>query len=146
MNQKLALAVSSLALVLLSACSTTPSAPAADANAPAVNKGGQLVSATGDKLFTYSKDAAGKSNCVRDCLKPFRPMFSAPDDKAVGDFATIERPDGMSQWTYKGSPLYLCPVPTVAKGAPEKAVKAAAKKAADCAKGASNPNWVAAKP
>lgn len=144
MKQKLALAASSLALIMLAACSSTPSAPAA--NLPAMDKGGELVSAAGDKLFTYKKDTAGKSNCVRDCLKPFLPMFSTPDDKAVGDFATIERPDGMSQWAYKGAPLYLCPVPTVAKGAPAKIAKMAEKKAAACEKGMKNPDWVAAKP
>ncbi len=142
MKQTLTLAVSSLAFLVLAACSSAPTQPAADL--PAVAKGGELVSPGGDKLFVYGKDAAGQSNCVRDCLKVFRPMFSAPDDKPVGHFATIDRPDGMSQWTYKGAPLYVCPVPSVAKDAPEKMAKAAAKKAEDCAKAAQG-DWSPAK-
>lgn len=143
MKQKLALAVPVLTMILLSACSTTPDIPTAAL--PALEKGDHLVSHTGDKLFVYKKDAAGQSNCVRDCLKVFRPMFSTPDDKASGHFATIDRPDGMSQWTYKGAPLYICPVPTVAKDAPAKLVQAAARKAEACAKAAGG-DWVAAKP
>lgn len=143
MKQKLALAVPVLTMILLSACSTTPEIPTAAL--PALEKGDHLVSHAGDRLFVYRKDASGQSNCVRDCLKVFRPMFSAPDDRAVGNFTRIERPDGMSQWAYKGAPLYVCPVPDVASDAPAKIAQAAARKAEACAKAAGG-DWVAAKP
>lgn len=132
MQKKFALSVSMLALAMLAACSSTPTTPAAAA--PAMAKGEQLIAPTGEPLFINKKDAAGKSNCVRDCLKVFRPLFSSPDDKAVGQFATLERPDGMSQWAYKGAPLYVCPT------------KAGdTKKAEACAKAATG-DWIAAKP
>ncbi|MBS1207839.1 MAG: ATP-binding protein [Proteobacteria bacterium] len=133
MKRQIAFAASSLVIVLITACSSVPSAPTA--NSPAQAKAGVLVTPEGEKLYVFKKDPAGKSSCVRDCLKPYRPLFSTPDDKSVGDYTSIERPDGMSQWAYKGKALYTCPVSKVPAGAPEKVVKAAEKKAADCAKG-----------
>lgn len=142
MKQAVGIAASVLFLAALAACSTTPNAPAAsDAKAgPAVAVAGTLKTANGDMLYFYKKDTANASTCVRDCLKVFRPLFSTPDDKKAGDFSVIERTDGMSQWSYKGKPLYLCPIPTTGKAA-----KAADKKRADCAKGLQG-DWEIAKP
>ncbi|GAB2896243.1 hypothetical protein GCM10027046_27080 [Uliginosibacterium flavum] len=143
MKHQIGFAASSLALVLLAACSTAPSAPAA--SLPAMAKGSTLVSTEGNALYVFKKDVVGKSACVRDCLKFYQPLFAKPDDKAVGDYAIFERPDGMSQWAYKGQGLYSCTVPALKKDASKKDVEAAQKKADGCAKGLTS-DWVAAKP
>ncbi|MDP5240265.1 hypothetical protein Q9Q94_12050 [Uliginosibacterium sp. 31-16] len=136
-------AASFLCLAVLAACSSAPSIPAS--SAPVVIKGDALVTNSGDITYLYKKDAANKSACVRDCLKVFSPLFAAPEDRTGGDYQIIEREDGMSQWTYKGKPLYTCPVPALTKDAKPAQVKAAAKKKEDCAKGLAS-DWIAAKP
>ncbi len=53
-------------------------------------------------LYAYS----GKSPDDRKVTKGFRPFPAAMADRALGDFAIRNRPDGSRQWVYLGQPLF----------------------------------------
>jgi len=71
--------------------------------------GSYLTDAKGMTLYTFKKDAAGKSACAGECVVKwpiyFREKVGA-DPKLAADFGTITREDGQKQTTYKGMPLY----------------------------------------
>ncbi|MEC5400190.1 COG4315 family predicted lipoprotein [Uliginosibacterium sp. H1] len=100
-NSKLHLALA-CAVLALSACSTM-SGPAA----PAATRDGVLANDKGMTLYTYDKDAGGKSVCNGQCAINWPPLMAKADDKATGDWTVITRDDGSKQWAYKGKPLYL---------------------------------------
>lgn len=60
----------------------------------------------GMTLYTFKKDAMGKSNCYDDCAKKWPPFMADASAKAEGDYSVVERKDGMKQWALKGMPLY----------------------------------------
>lgn len=60
----------------------------------------------GMTLYTYAKDAPGKSNCTGDCTKDNPPFIAAANAKASGQWSLIKRDDGAKQWAHKGDPLY----------------------------------------
>ena len=65
-----------------------------------------LTDPKGMTLYTYDKDAAGKSTCVDQCAVNWPPAMAMPTDKPVGDLTIIKRPDGTLQWADEGKPLY----------------------------------------
>jgi predicted lipoprotein with Yx(FWY)xxD motif len=65
-----------------------------------------LADAKGMTLYTFEKDAAGKSACSGNCAKNWPPLAAAADAKPMGDWTIITRDDGSRQWAYKGKPLY----------------------------------------
>ena len=67
---------------------------------------GTLTDAKGMTLYTFDKDAAGKSACNGPCATNWPPLIAGADAKASGDWTTITRDDGTRQWAYKGKPLY----------------------------------------
>ena len=69
--------------------------------------GGMLVNTSGMTLYTFDKDAAGKSMCNGPCASLWPPAMAAADAKPEGDFTMITRDDGSKQWAYKGKPVYL---------------------------------------
>ncbi len=80
----------------------------AGAHAQAVKtQDGVLVNSAGMTLYTFDKDAGGKSACNDQCAKIWPPVTAAADAKASGDLTIITRDDGSKQWAYKGKPLYL---------------------------------------
>jgi predicted lipoprotein with Yx(FWY)xxD motif len=66
-----------------------------------------LADAKGMTLYTFAKDAEGKSACSGGCAKNWPPLAAAADAKAMGDWTVVTRDDGSKQWAYKGKPLYL---------------------------------------
>ena len=70
------------------------------------SSGPALVDAQGMTLYTFDKDADGKSNCSGGCASNWPPAEAAASDAASGDFSIIKREDGSSQWAHKGKPLY----------------------------------------
>lgn len=82
----------------------------AQAMAPAkvadTSKGKALVDAKGMTLYTFDRDAAGKSNCTGQCAQNWPPLMAAANANASGDWSMISREDGSKQWAYKGKPLY----------------------------------------
>jgi predicted lipoprotein with Yx(FWY)xxD motif len=72
--------------------------------------GGYLTDAKGMSLYTFKKDAPGKSACAGDCIAKWPVFYTKKvvvskklDEK---DFSVITRGDGIKQTTYKGRPLY----------------------------------------
>ena len=69
-------------------------------------KGKVLTDAKGMTLYTFDKDAGGKSACNGPCAGNWPPLMAAAGAKAEGSYTVIKRDDGSMQWAYKGKPLY----------------------------------------
>ena len=69
-------------------------------------KGKTFVDSKGMTLYTFDKDAAGKSACNGPCAENWPPLMAAADAKAAGDMTVVVRDDGKKMWAYKGKPLY----------------------------------------
>jgi predicted lipoprotein with Yx(FWY)xxD motif len=72
--------------------------------------GNYLTDGNGNTLYYYTKDSPEQSACTGNCIANW-PVFAAssivvPSALKPSDFATITRPDGKPQVTYKGYPLY----------------------------------------
>ena len=72
----------------------------------AMEKNGMLVDHAGMTLYTFDKDAGGKSMCNGDCAKNWPPLTAKASEKADGEWTQIKRDDGTMQWAYDGKPLY----------------------------------------
>lgn len=68
---------------------------------------GMMASKEGKTLYTFDKDAAGKSNCNGGCATAWPAFTVANPALADADFSVIQRDDGASQWAFKGKPLYF---------------------------------------
>ncbi len=79
---------------------------AAQAN-PTIASNGVLASKDGKTLYTFTKDAAGKSNCSGGCATAWPPFIVANPALAGGEFSIVMRDDGAQQWAFKGQPLYF---------------------------------------
>ncbi|MCO6055942.1 hypothetical protein NG726_04575 [Pseudomonas sp. MOB-449] len=73
---------------------------------PAMEKDGMLVDAKGMTLYTYDKDAGGKSACNGQCAQNWPPLMAEAGAKAEGEWSVITRDDGSMQWAYEKKPLY----------------------------------------
>jgi predicted lipoprotein with Yx(FWY)xxD motif len=69
-------------------------------------KGKTFVDAKGMTLYTFDKDAAGKSMCNGPCAENWPPLAAADDAKPTADMTIVVRDDGKKMWAYKGKPLY----------------------------------------
>ena len=74
---------------------------------PVHRDGGVFVDEKGMTLYTYDRDAKGKSACNAQCAANWPPLLAAAGAKPAGDYTIVVRDDGRSQWAYKGKPLYL---------------------------------------
>lgn len=90
-----------LVLALLASASL-----AAYAAAPAMVSKGMLTGSNGMTLYTFDKDAGGKSTCNGPCAANWPPLMAMDGDTASGDYSIITRDDGKKQWALKGKPLY----------------------------------------
>ncbi|POA65986.1 hypothetical protein [Pseudomonas sp. GW531-T4] len=90
--------------LLLSAALALPGL--AFAAEPAMVKDGMFVDLKGMTLYTFAKDADGKSMCNDKCAANWPPLMAASGDKAMGEWTVIKRDDGSMQWAYDGKPLY----------------------------------------
>ncbi|MEN5310766.1 hypothetical protein [Pseudomonas koreensis] len=95
--------VSFKALLMAAALTLPGFAMAAE---PAMMKDGMMVDHKGMTVYTFDKDAGGKSMCNGDCAKNWPPMMAPADAKAEGKWTVIKRDDGMMQYAYDGKPLY----------------------------------------
>ena len=64
------------------------------AASPAVVGDGVLTGSNGMTLYTFDKDADGKSMCNGPCATNWPPLYATDSDKASGDFGIITRDDG----------------------------------------------------
>jgi predicted lipoprotein with Yx(FWY)xxD motif len=69
-------------------------------------KGKVLTDTKGMTLYTFDKDAGGKSACNGPCATNWPPLMAAADAKPAANYTVIVRDDGGKQWAYKGKPLY----------------------------------------
>jgi len=72
----------------------------------AMEKDGMWVNHAGMTLYTFDKDAGGKSMCNGDCATNWPPLMVKDGEKAEGKWTQIKRDDGTMQWAYDGKPLY----------------------------------------
>ena len=93
-------------LAVLSFAAASLLAAPAMAQAPAKAMDGVLVNAAGMTLYTFDKDAGGKSACNGPCAANWPPLMAGADAKASGDWTIVTRDDGGKQWAYKGKPVY----------------------------------------
>jgi len=96
------LALALIVSATLAACSATGSRPAT----PAMVSSGVLTGSNGMTLYTFDKDAGGKSMCNGPCATNWPPLNAMDGDMASGDYTIIVRDDGKKQWALKGKPLY----------------------------------------
>jgi predicted lipoprotein with Yx(FWY)xxD motif len=69
-------------------------------------KGKVLTDAKGMTLYTFDKDAGGKSACNGPCAGNWPPLTASADAKPATGYTILARDDGSKQWAYKGKPLY----------------------------------------
>jgi predicted lipoprotein with Yx(FWY)xxD motif len=73
---------------------------------PAKMTGGVMTDGAGMTLYSFDKDAGGKSSCNGPCAANWPPLVATGDAKASGDWSIVARDDGSKQWAFKGKPLY----------------------------------------
>ncbi len=87
-----------------------PAQPANTVQVQTANGVSYLTDGAGTTLYYFTLDVDGRSRCVGGCLSKWPPFNAAsitvPSTLSAGDFGTIQRPDGSSQTTYRGWPLY----------------------------------------
>lgn len=93
-------AVAALTLILTTAASAQA---LKTADTP---KGKTFVDAKGMTLYTFDKDAGGKSMCNGPCAENWPALAAADDAKPTADMTVVVRDDGKKMWAYKGKPLY----------------------------------------
>jgi predicted lipoprotein with Yx(FWY)xxD motif len=99
---------------LLAACASHPiqqsQANNPPSHAPAMmmqtTAGSVMTTPTGMTLYTFDKDAVGKSNCNGECAQYWPPLIANPGSIPAGYMTLITRDDGQMQWAAHGSPLY----------------------------------------
>jgi len=94
----------SIKALLMAAALTLPGL--AFAAEPAMEKDGMLTDHNGMVLYTFAKDADGKSMCNDKCAANWPPLMAEANDKSMGKWSVITRDDGTKQWAYHGKPLY----------------------------------------
>jgi predicted lipoprotein with Yx(FWY)xxD motif len=75
----------------------------------ATGPGQGLVDAHGRSLYVFDgRVEHGKAICATGhCGPEWRPLPAGQLANPIGDFTIVAREDGVSQWAYKGRPLYL---------------------------------------
>jgi predicted lipoprotein with Yx(FWY)xxD motif len=94
-------ALAALTLMLASSAASAQMLKTAD-----TAKGKTFVDAKGMTLYTFDKDAGGKSACNGPCAENWPPLFAVDDAKPSADMTIVVREDGKKMWAYKGKPLY----------------------------------------
>ncbi|WP_398465068.1 hypothetical protein [Tardiphaga sp.] len=94
-------AVAALAVLFTASAASAQALKTAD-----TDKGKVFVDAKGMTLYTFDKDAGGKSACNGPCAENWPPLFAADSDKPTADMTIVVRDDGKKMWAYKGKPLY----------------------------------------
>ena len=80
---------------------------AGEATAPSLHKT-VLTNTKGLTLYSLSVEKNGKFICTGSCLKSWPPLLVTAGTKPKGPVAlsTIKRPEGKTQVTFKGMPVY----------------------------------------
>jgi predicted lipoprotein with Yx(FWY)xxD motif len=94
-------AIAALTIILASSAASAQMLKTAD-----TPKGKTFVDGKGMTLYTFDKDAGGKSMCNGPCAENWPPLMAADEAKATPDMTIVVRDDGKKMWAYKGKPLY----------------------------------------
>jgi predicted lipoprotein with Yx(FWY)xxD motif len=94
-------AVAALTFILASSAASAQMLKTAD-----TPKGKTFVDTKGMTLYTFDKDAGGKSMCNGPCAENWPPLMAADGAKPSADMTIVVRDDGKKMWAYKGKPLY----------------------------------------
>jgi predicted lipoprotein with Yx(FWY)xxD motif len=94
-------AIAALTFILASSAASAQMLKTAD-----TPKGKTFVDAKGMTLYTFDKDAGGKSMCNGPCAENWPALMAADDAKPTADMTIVVRDDGKKMWAYKGKPLY----------------------------------------
>lgn len=97
----LALFTAAISLTAISAASAAP-----PTKTGTTTKGPALTDAKGMSLYTFDKDADGKSACNGPCAANWPALKAEASDTASDGYTVITRDDGSRQWAHKGKPLY----------------------------------------
>jgi predicted lipoprotein with Yx(FWY)xxD motif len=100
------LPIRSLLVVALSFAAMSAATAAPPTKTATTAKGPALTDAKGMSLYTFDKDAAGKSACNGPCAANWPALKAEAGDSASGNYTIIARDDGSKQWAYKDKPLY----------------------------------------
>src|ERR1700688_1107614 len=92
-------AVAAAALIAASSLAFAQMAPAKPGDTA---KGKALVDGKGMTLYTFDKDAGGKSMCNGPCAENWPPLMAADGAKPTADMTIVVRDDGKRVWAYKG--------------------------------------------
>jgi predicted lipoprotein with Yx(FWY)xxD motif len=104
---KSAITITTMVVVFLVAGCATPTIATGDLGKTHETAVGRvLVDSKGMTLYTYDKDAPGKSNCTGMCAVFWPPAEAAPGATASGNFTLVDRGKGSRQWAYKRMLLY----------------------------------------
>ncbi|HEX9531223.1 MAG TPA: hypothetical protein VGA58_00395 [bacterium] len=100
-----------LALIPIRTAQTAPTGPAVVRLARHATLGPILTDGVGRTVYMFLKDGRVRSNCSGECAQRWPPLLtsgtpSAGDGVAQDHLDTLRRPDGGSQVTYSGMPLY----------------------------------------
>jgi predicted lipoprotein with Yx(FWY)xxD motif len=94
------------------ATTSTTAAAATVATATNAQFGTILVDATGRTLYTFDRDEAGSTACTGNCAQTWPPLLleagvtSPVAGAGVSGLGTLTRPEGGTQVTAGGKPLY----------------------------------------
>src|SRR3981189_1166552 len=91
-------AISAAFVILASSSAFAQMAPAKTAD---TSKGKALVDSKGMTLYTFDKDAGGKSMCNGPCADNWPPLMASADAKPAGDWTVVTRDDGKVMWAHK---------------------------------------------
>ncbi|MBD2751815.1 hypothetical protein IC230_02855 [Spirosoma sp. BT704] len=109
-NIRYAVLITSLMAVSLLGCVQDHTVPASNVILASTSIGNVLADENGKTLYVFGRDVAGDANCAGTCRDLWPIYYKEAPSVGTGlktsDFATITRPDGDKQTTYKGWPLY----------------------------------------
>lgn len=57
-------------------------------------------------LYTFDKDAPGRSACEGACAAAWPPVLVSAGSSPSGEWTHVRRADGQLQWAWRGRPLY----------------------------------------
>ncbi len=57
-------------------------------------------------VYVYAKDTPQSSACDEECTKTWKPLLAPRLAHAEGEWSILERAAGVSQWMFRGQPLY----------------------------------------
>ena len=57
-------------------------------------------------IYTFDRDEPGKSHCYGPCAQAWPPVLASPGSHPVGEWTTLRRDDGATQWAWRGKPTY----------------------------------------